>query len=331
MPGEGSVASPASVSRLQRWRRDLLEWAKPYFKKSLRRAFQAWRRLKSIDPLPQSRYYVCSDELVIQTIHGFNIVVDGHDLSITPELVFKGYYELPEQNFLKATLNGGDWIIDVGANVGSFSLLAGQLVGPFGRVFAYEPNPRPLQLMAKSLVMNWMHERVVQRPVAVGDSSGTVELTFVAHRLGDGRIGDGDLAGPASAENSEILGLDRTSVLAVACVRLDDEFPVDVPIKVLKIDAEGYEAHILAGAKRLLRRRCVDFILLELLDEVAGSSWREILDEVNDVIAYGYETCTLSDEGTLIKQSDLAAAIRTGARNIVLAAQKQHITVRTST
>ena len=90
----------------------------------------------------------------MQTIYGFRITVDGKDVSLTPQLVFKGYSELPEENFLKNTVRGGDWVIDVGANIGSFSLLAAQQLGSFGRVFAYEPNPRPVKLMAKSLVMN---------------------------------------------------------------------------------------------------------------------------------------------------------------------------------
>lgn len=327
---EQASVRPSSESRFQHWRSDLLKWAKPYVKKTLSCGFQVWRRLKSVDPLPLNRFYQCSNELVTQTIHGFNIVVDGHDVSLTPELVFKGYYELPEENFLKNTVKGGDWVIDVGANVGSFSLLAAQQVGPFGRVFAFEPNLRPSQLMAKSLVMNWMHERVIQRPVAVGDSQGTVELTFVADRLGDGRVGKGDVTGPTFAKSLETLGQDRRDVLVVPCVRLDDEFPVDVPIKVLKIDVEGHEGHVLVGAKRLLQRRCIDFIVLELLQENAGSRWRETIDQVNHVISYGYAICTLTNEGALVEQKDLAVAI-TGGRNIVLVAQEQYRPVRTST
>jgi FkbM family methyltransferase len=327
----GSWVPPASESRLKRWRSDALKWVKPYVKKNVIRGFRAWHRVKSVDPLPLNRFYQCSDELVIQTIHGFNIIVDGHDVSLTPELVFKGYYELPEENFLKNAARGGDWVIDVGANVGSFSLLAAQQVGQFGRVFAFEPNPRPSQLMAKSLVMNWMHERVIQRPVAVGNSHGTVELSFVADRLGDGRVGKDDVTGSTFDESLKTLGHDRTAVLVVQCVRLDDEFPVDVPIKVLKIDVEGYEGRVLAGAKRLLQRRCIDFIVLELLYEVAGSRWREIVDQVSEIINYGYAIATLTSEGTLVEQKDLAAAIRAGGRNIVLVAQEQYMPVRSST
>jgi FkbM family methyltransferase len=309
---------------------------KKHLKKAVMVGFQVWHRLQSlwhrlqsfdpVHPPHQSRTqsYQCSGELVVHTIHGFRIVVDGNDISVTPELVFNGFYELAEQYFVKNVVGGGDWVIDVGANVGSFSLLAAGHVGPFGRVFSYEPNPRPASLMAKSLVMNWAHDRVIQRPVTVGDSRGVVELTFVSERLGDGQVGQREVTRSTFAQSAKALGRDRANVLQVPCVRLDDEFPIDLPIKVLKIGVKGYEGRVLAGAGRLLQRRCVDFIVMELLEEVAGSRWHATLKQVNNVIERGYAVCTLTKEGKLVEQKDLAAAIRSEPRTIVLAAREQY-------
>jgi FkbM family methyltransferase len=302
---------------------------KKHLKKAVMVGFQVWHRLQSLDPVhpphqSRTQSYQCSGELVVHTIHDFRIVVDGNDLSVTPELVFNGFYELAEENFVKNVVRGGDWVIDVGANVGSFSLLAAGHVGPLGRVFSFEPNPRPASLMAKSLVMNWAHDRVVQRPVAVGDSRGVVELTFVSERLGDGQVGQREVTRSTFAQSVKTLGRDCANVVQVPCVRLDDEFPIDLPIKVLKIEVEGYEGRVLAGAGRLLQRRCVDFILMELLEEVAGSRWHATLKQVNNVIEHGYAVCTLTKEGKLVEQKDLAAAIRSEQRNIVLAAREQY-------
>jgi FkbM family methyltransferase len=307
--------------------------AKVFAKKSIKQgaalAFKTWRRIQPFDqrysPSPSPElvpFYHCSGELVVQTIHGFRIVVDGKDLSVTPELIFKGCYELAEENFLKRTVRGGDWVIDVGSNIGTISLLAAHMVGPFGRVFSFEPNPRATELMAKSLVMNWIHERVVQREVAVGSQRGTVPLTFVRERLGDGQVGRG-VEGSTSVKSMETLGRERAAVLNVPCIRLDEEFPIDLPIKLLKIDVEGFEGDVLKGASRLLRGRCVDFIMVELLGEVAGIRWHENVQQVNKVIEYGYGVFTLN-EGELLEQQDLAAAIRRGHRNIVLAAKDQY-------
>jgi FkbM family methyltransferase len=304
-----------------------------YIKKPIRicavSGFNIWHRLQNLDPMrrrpvPRQQSYECSGELVVRTIHDYKIIADGHDVSITPELVFNGFYELPEQLLLIDVVRGGDWVIDIGANIGTLSLLAAKQVGPFGRVFAFEPNARPSTLMAKSLVMNWMHDRVIHRQVAVGETSCTVKLTFISDRLGDGQVGQDEVIGSTFAESLRTLGRERAVVLEVPCVRLDDEFPVDLPIKFLKIDAEGYEAFVLAGADRLLRRRCVDYILIELSEEVSGSRWHETVKQVNKVITYGYGVFGLTEEGGIVDQSDLAAAIRRGYRNIVLVAREQY-------
>ena len=274
-------------------------------------------------PKPQIKSYPCSGELVIQTIHGFNIVADGADLSVTPELAFNGYCELAEELFLKSVVRGGDWVIDVGANIGFFCLLAGQRIGPFGRVFAYEPIPRTAQLMAKSLVMNWMHERVVQRAAAVSDEPGTASLSVLANNLGGAQMDVNCVTEATFSMNAKALGQEGVSKLNVPRVRIDDEFPIDLPIKVLKIDVEGFEGRVLAGAKRLLARRCVDFVIIELVPEVAGSRWNENLEQVQRVVEYGYEIHTLLNDGSLRKHGDLLAAIRMKQRNIVLVAKNR--------
>lgn len=251
--------------------------------------FRILRRIKSLDRSTweqsiysqQPKFYAVCGEIVVKMVHGFNIIVDGNDTSLTPELVFGGFYELREENFCRRILHGGDWAIDVGANVGSLCMLAAQSVGSFGRVFAYEPNPTVLKLLSKSVVMNWMHDRVVIRPVAVGEIDGSVRLAFIPERLGDAQVGYDEIINSTFSETVKTLGADNLSVIDVPCVALDQEFPIDLPIKLLKIDAEGHEGAILKGARRLLERRCIDFILIEVLREVAGSRWSELLTQLN--------------------------------------------------
>ena len=261
--------------------------------------------------------YMRTDEILIKTIHGHSIVADGMDLSITPELVFNGYYEFAEEEFLKKVLRGGDWFVDVGANIGSFSLLAAQKVGSFGRVFSFEPNPHPYSLLSKSLVLNLMHERVIQRLCAVGNNNTNVELTFSKSRLGDGQVSSIDFGN--STFSSSIKKLDDVVTVNALCVRLDDEFPINLPIKILKIDVEGYESLVLKGAARLLKAQCFDHIMLEMVKEVAGSQWKGILAEVRNIISFGYKVCTLGNDGSLIYHETLSAALGTNnCRTIVL-------------
>ena len=276
----------------------------------------------------QPKFYAVSRELVIQTIHGFNIIVDGSDTSLTPELIFGGCYEPPEENFVKRIVRGGDWALDVGANVGSFSMLAGQRVGSFGRVFSYEPNPRTMQLLCKSTVMNWMHERIVLRPVAVGEVAGNVRLTFTPERLGDAQVGHDDVVSTTLGETIRALGGKNSEVIDVPSVTLDEEFPVDLPIKLLKIDVEGQEGAVLKGARRLLEKRCVDFILVEVQREVAGSRWIETLTQLKALAESNYVPCTLERDGSLVEHKSVPAALerldRVQRHNLVLMARDQY-------
>jgi FkbM family methyltransferase len=203
--------------------------------------------------------------------------------------------------------------------------LAAQIVGSFGRVFAFEPNPTTLKLLSKSVVMNWMHDRVVMRPVAVGEIDGSVRLTFTPERLGDALVGHDENTNSTFSETVKILGADNLTVIDVPCVTLDQEFPIDMPIKLLKIDAKGLEGAVFKGARRLLERRCIDFILIEVPREVAGSRWTELLTQMNLLTESNYVACTLATDGSLIEHKSVMAALGIlEGRNIILMARDQY-------
>lgn len=262
---------------------------------------------------PTPRAYPQYGDLVVKTTRGILMSVSGSDLSITPELALNGTYEEAELKFLERELRGGDFFIDVGSNVGVFSLVAARRVCAFGRVFAYDANPAVLEHLNRSLVMNWMHDRCITLHRAVGATPGTVTLQFSEKRLGDGNIG---LKGESTFHKS-ISRIGELREVEVELVRLDDEFPFDQEIKILKIDVEGFEHQVLNGAERLLKNRCVKFVLMELLEEVAGRQHSRNLEMVNWVLEQGYVLGTIQRTGTFLK-SKQNKADRKLSRNIVL-------------
>jgi FkbM family methyltransferase len=268
--------------------------------------FRIAHRIRAIDPAPKRtwEFYGASAELVVKTAYGFKIVLDGGDLHLTPEMVFEGCCEPAEENVLRKILKGGDWMIDVGANVGPFALLAAQQVGPFGRVFAYEPNPRPMTLLARSVAINRMQDRVVRRPVAVGASCDLAEVK--------GAAGAASAMEPAGGE-------DMALAPGVQLVRLDDEFPVDLPIKLLRINVKGSMACVLRGARRLVERHCIEFIMLRLSEEVAELRRNSMVEELNKLLLFGYSVRSLDEDGNMIPQHDIWTAVRLGKRSIVFA------------
>lgn len=259
----------------------------------------------------KARTYPVSEKLVRKTVHGPSIILSGKDLSVTPTIAHQGYYELREELFLKKVLRGGDYFVDVGANVGAFSLLAACIVGPFGRVYAYEPNPLAADMLRNSATMNWMHERLIVSNVAVGARPGRAVLRFNPSRLGDASIAD-DAHVEARARTIEYLGNDEAVDTPV--VTLDDEFPYDLPITCLRIDAEGHEACVLRGAARLLSQQCVDYVIVKAVEEIAGKAWAELLDALQQVRGYGYRFCTLGINARPIPIE--LDAVRVGSRTI---------------
>jgi FkbM family methyltransferase len=148
-------------------------------------------------------------------------------------------------------LRRGDCVIDVGANVGYFSLVAAELVGPEGSVHAFEPAPQVLPLLQENARLNPQANLQVHG-AAVTDRSGQTRF-YAAPR---GRSGYSSIRD---------LGEQTSGVSSVPTVALDallDEFP---PVRLVKIDVEGAELCVLRGMRRLIARDR-PFLIVELDD-----------------------------------------------------------------
>jgi len=267
---------------------------------------------------PKLGGFATSGELVRRTVHGHTLLLSGQDVSVTPELYLNGYYELREELFLRRALRGGDYFIDVGANVGAFSVLAATRVGPFGRVFAYEPNPRVADLLRKSAVMNWLHERIVVRPAAAGLAKSTARLLVAPSSLGGATLAAGSEGQGAPDRTREFLT--ELQSVDVDVVALDEEFPFDVPIRIIKIDAEGFEPEVLAGASRLFRNQCVDFVIIEAVEEVSGPTWLRLIEALKVLASHGYVPHVFRRDGMIEKTTIDKVRMEggQGSRNIVM-------------
>lgn len=142
----------------------------------------------------------------------------------------------------KAVVAPGATVLDVGANLGAYTVLFAQWVGPGGRVFAFEPAPESRSGLSRQLELNGVETRVTVRPEAVAAASGT--RLFQA----EGLRGDNRLAlphGPAPA--AVCTSVPTTSI---------DEFCEQAGIEpdILKIDVEGAELEVLRGARRTIAR-----------------------------------------------------------------------------
>ncbi|HEY2826903.1 MAG TPA: FkbM family methyltransferase [Pirellulales bacterium] len=156
----------------------------------------------------------------------------------TSPYVFRDRYE-PELLLLERFLKPGMVFIDGGANTGVFTFTAASLVGPTGRVLAFEPGATCFSALRESLALNqWRHVSVFQQ--ALCDHCGVARLYH--HR---------------DQENSFSLGTDETALFdEVAVVSLDEVVKTEVLTHVdfIKLDVEGAEELVLRGGKEVLQR-----------------------------------------------------------------------------
>ena len=177
---------------------------------------------------------------VFPSVTGVSIAVDPHDYFSCMMLFGRFAPELLA--VLRDVVQPGDSVIDIGAQLGYVSANMARLVGPCGHVHSFEPDPNALPRLHETLEANgfgW----VKVFPVAAADRRGT--LSFNLSPM---------LGWSTAVANTHLQGL--TSI-EVRCERIDDldaAGEIVRPVRLIKIDVEGFEASVFGGMQELLRR-----------------------------------------------------------------------------
>jgi FkbM family methyltransferase len=194
--------------------------------------------------------------------------VDGHTADLIQRYLYVfGVWEPHITAWLREHLRPGDVVVDIGANIGYFSLLAAREVGASGRVIAFEPVPSIADMLERNVTRNGLDVDV--RRVVVGDHEGTTEI----FRHAGNNIGRSGTAGSPEA----------VSEGSVPVVRASDAIPRELwdRIRFIKIDVEGDERRVLRGLEPVLRALAVGaavFVEVTPADlEVRGESADELL------------------------------------------------------
>jgi FkbM family methyltransferase len=170
-------------------------------------------------------------------------------------------YEPEVSLVLMHVLQEGDGVIDIGANSGFYAVMAGQLVGRKGAVYAFEPEQGNLITLRQNIRLNHL-DNVEVIAAAVGSEDTEVDLYI--NRDNDG----GHALWNPGAHSFNRLSCESIVLQKTSMVRLDTFFngkENECPkIKLIKIDAEGYEHHALMGAVTTIRQHTIPFILAEI-------------------------------------------------------------------
>lgn len=212
------------------------------------------------------------DELVLVTLPEFKMYVRLNDYFIGAFIAREKTYEPHVTRELRRLLQPGMTFLDIGANIGYFTLLAANRVGEEGKVLAFEPVERNRDALLKSIAVN-DRRNVVLYPYAVGEQNERVAL---------------DIGGKSS--NSRILRtLPDNSPLMAEVVALD-RFLLDLPrLDVVKMDVEGAEPQAIRGMRGLIEQHhpivLTEFSpdLIRITSEMEPDAF---LDDLNEM---GYE------------------------------------------
>lgn len=223
-------------------------------------------------------------KIVHSRINGYGLLVLANE-DVGRQIHFVGRFEEQETDYLRRTV-GADWTcVDIGANVGYFTMLLAQAAHG-GKVHAFEPLPLNVALLKASTEINGF-TNVHMNECAVSDADGMVSFSQAA-----------------DSAYSSMLDTSRKPVsrlIRVAAVRLDDYLDREGILKIdfLKADVEGAEGLVLGGATRLLDddKRKPRLILMELYEDNLKTFGTSVGAVLAMLARYGYDPFVINGRG----------------------------------
>lgn len=202
-------------------------------------------RARSMRPPP---VYLGDNTVVAKTTRGHRILVDSRDVGVGIHLITEGIWESWIASRFERSLRPGATVIEVGANVGFYTLLGASIIGPTGRYYAFEANPHIGRLLSASVGINGFGDRVTVFHKAAYRDRRKIQFHVLERYPGSSSIH------PFSEGLLEQVQ-DHARTIEVEAVPLDEVFPDEsFKVDLVKIDAEGSEPHVFRGMERLLRR-----------------------------------------------------------------------------
>jgi len=216
-------------------------------------------------------------------INGFDIIVRMGGKwgtgGIAGDLIYNGEYEPMTTRVFKHILKPDMRVIDVGANVGYFTLLSASIVGNKGRVYSFEPEQKNFNELLSNIELNG-YKNVTANRKAVDSKNGIAQ--FSVSRFEPGR----------HSLIADTMG-GKIDKVDVETIRLDDA--VKGKIDLIKTDTEGNEFGVIQGAEKLLRQK--DIKLIVEFFSINNNNARYTFMELWELIkGQGFEYMYLLDE-----------------------------------
>jgi len=240
------------------------------------------RRWLDDDRFPEDSWVLATTE------RKFKIYVDLHDRYVSRSCL-AGDYEPAETNFLLRTIKPGNTFLDIGANIGWFTLNAANIIGAKGKVFAFEPRKDTYDALSGSINENNWNEFVNVFNCAVGRDDDVLEIAW---------SGGTDNPGGTCLITNDVISYELSNhQKQVTSVKRLDNIIGEESVDMIKIDIEGAEFLALEGCINILKKNypiILSEISPDLLQKVSGVSASEYIKFLTDL---GYKCYKLKING----------------------------------
>jgi len=213
--------------------------------------------------------YIGNDTMLVKTTYGGLLSISAKDRSLMPTLVTTGAIEHPLTQYFRKQIRPGQTIVDIGANIGYFTILAAQLVGEQGKVIGLEANPSVYTYVKDNVQMNWVTPQTELHNLAAYSDKTSINFFVSSTYQGDSSINSN-----LDVELEEI---------EVNTITIDELLQSVKKVDLLKIDIEGGEYHAFLGMKQSIVDKKIRAIAFEwnpkMLGEEYTSKFAELLHE----------------------------------------------------
>lgn len=199
----------------------------------------------------------------------------GHYIIVTPfefigrYIFIEGEFEQDCESVFESLLCDGDCFLDIGSNIGYFTLLGSHLVGKKGEVFSFEASPEMMKCLDENVRLNNLYNVHLYQN-AVSDAEGDIAF----------HIATSSNSGLSSIRN---IDASNSRTITVQCFTIDSLLDILPKVKLVKIDVEGAEYKVLTGMRELIKRDnpCIIFELTDEFLRQMGSSAQMVYDYLN--------------------------------------------------
>jgi len=225
------------------------------------------------------RSHTAVQDMMLLKVQNRPMVVSLKDVGISRELLLHGIHEAASTQELLNILRPGMVIVEIGANIGYYCLVALNVMGRQGRIYAFEPSEENMRLLRTNVAINDLEGFITTIPKAVGNINGQQSFYIMSKR---------NMSSFLKREEDNIIKVVDT--VSVETVRLDDYFKdIEKSIDFVRMDVEGYEFEVINGMKGILQsRNHPSGLFIEVHSHLlngVGSSCRKF---VETLIGYGY-------------------------------------------